>query len=474
MPKYSIVIPTRERELTLKSSIETVLAQTSGDFELIIQDNLSSPATRAVVDGFNDPRIRYFRSEKRLPMHENWEQALDHTTGDYILFIGDDDALMPDCLERAEPLLAKMDPDILSWTNHLYYWPDVPDVAHRNLLVADLRNGSIWRDGFADDPFGANLSYKYPDRPPGTLVFDGRAIAQAWYAWKGLRPYVPLYHNMVARRVVERVRNRCGRYFLDPTPDFASLAVNTYFSDKVLFYSRSLSMSGHSGRSNGGTHGSDEALETAWHRFLGEGGLEVADLLPEGVPSIKWGPALLYGCLEQVRRLAFRDDASIPHGIAEFIKYAAAAVEAEPETQRETCRRWVLDMAAQFGVAQSELIFTPATPFVRPIGSMNDPAGRLFYIHIDGNSCGLETIADAVRLANNFSLQTDCPIEAPSAPVQPPASRDERGPISCIADSAPLLAVAPTPAASSSNLRSRLLRGVLRRAASLLRSVQPK
>jgi hypothetical protein len=343
-------------------------------------------------------------------MHDNWEEALNRTTGDYILFIGDDDALMPDCLERAELLLRGTDPDILAWSGHLYYWPDCPDPAHRNLLIADIRSGNIWRDGYADDPFGANISGQHPDRPAGTLVFDGRKVAKAWYAWKGVRLYVPLYHNITSRRIVERVRGHCGRYFLDPTPDFASLAVNTYFSDRILFYSRALSISGHSGRSNGGSHGSAEALDKVWETFLGEAGIGVSDIVPDGIPPMKWSPVLLYGCLEQVRKRAFGNDQDFGDGTRDFIKYAAAAVNAEPEPQREACRQWVLDMAARFGMSQSDLCFVPAEPFLRPSGSMNDALGRLYYINIDGASANLRTIADAVRLATSLSLQKDFPI----------------------------------------------------------------
>lgn len=418
MPKYSICIPTRERDATLRSSIETVLAQTHDDFELIVQDNASSPATRAVVDSFNDPRIRYFRSEERLAMHDNWEQALSRTTGDYILFIGDDDAVMPDCLERADPLLRAMDTDILAWPSHLYYWPDCPDPDHRNLLIADVRNGRLWTDGYADDPFGSNISGRYPHRPPGTLVFDSRKIAKAWYSWKGVRLYVPLYHNFVHRRVIDRVRNQFGRYFLDPTPDFASLAVNTYFSKTILFYSRALSMSGHSGRSNGGSHGSSEALEKVWETLLGEAGISVADITPEGIPSIKWIPCLLYGCMEHVRRKAFPDDTQIPNNEKDFVHYAATSVESEPPETREICRQWVFDMATRCGLRHSEIAFPPAAPQVRQHSMMNDSEGRIYYIHIDGDSAKLRSVADAVRLAANFSPQNDFPIHAHST-IQP-------------------------------------------------------
>jgi glycosyltransferase involved in cell wall biosynthesis len=410
MPKYSICIPTRERDVTLRSAIETVLAQAHPDFELIIQDNVSSPATHDVVDSFDDPRIRYFRSERRLAMHVNWEEALRHASGDYILFIGDDDALMPDCLERADPLLRAMDPDILAWPGHLYYWPDCPDPAHRNLLTIDNRSGSIWTDGYADDPFGSNISARYPHRPAGTLVFDSRKIAQAWYAWKGVRLYVPLYHNFVHRRIVDRIRSQFGRYFLDPTPDFASLALNAYFSKTILFYSRALSMSGHSGRSNGGTHGNSEASKKSLATFFAEANVAIEDIFRADFPPLSWIPSILYACFENVRRQAFPDDYDLPRGMKEFIYYAAGEVANQHADQQEQCREWVKYLAARHGVPSSELSFPEPKPYVRPKGIQSDAHGRVYYTHIDGHSAGLRTISQAVRLASNFSPQSDFPI----------------------------------------------------------------
>jgi glycosyltransferase involved in cell wall biosynthesis len=413
MPTFSICIPTRERDVTLRSTIETVLAVRHPDFEIIVQDNFSSPATAEVVKSFDDPRLRYFRSERRLAMHDNWEAALEKATGNYVIFVGDDDAVMPDCFERAEPLLKSFDPDVLAWPGHVYYWPDCPDPVRRNLLIADIRNGPIWCEGFADDPFGANISYRFVDRPPGTIVFDGRSVAKGWYAWQGARPYAPIYHGIVCRRVIDRVRARCGRYFLDPTVDFASIAVNAYFSETILFYSRALSMSGYSGRSNGGALGNAETLENSLAVFLAEAGVTIDDIFPGNVSSVMWVPSLLFGCFENVRRKAFPDDNEIPRGMTEFIRHAAAEVGSQPAEHRTRCREWVIALADQHGVSKSELKFTESTPFVRPRGVQNDPAGRAFYINVDGDSAGLHTIADAVRLASSFTLQGDYLIVAP-------------------------------------------------------------
>jgi len=57
MPRFSIVIPTRQRADTLKFAIETALAQTHPDFEVVVQNNGNDPATNDVVASFASSRI---------------------------------------------------------------------------------------------------------------------------------------------------------------------------------------------------------------------------------------------------------------------------------------------------------------------------------------------------------------------------------------------------------------------------------
>jgi len=73
---YSFVVPTRERPDVLKGTIGSILNQTRSNFEVVVMDNASSPATKDVVDSFQSPHIRYFRSDERLAMTDNWELAL--------------------------------------------------------------------------------------------------------------------------------------------------------------------------------------------------------------------------------------------------------------------------------------------------------------------------------------------------------------------------------------------------------------
>ena len=68
-PIVSVIIPAYNREQTIGRAIQSVLNQTFQDFELIVVDDGSTDGTRAVVEGFGDPRIRYLHHEgSRNPM----------------------------------------------------------------------------------------------------------------------------------------------------------------------------------------------------------------------------------------------------------------------------------------------------------------------------------------------------------------------------------------------------------------------
>jgi glycosyltransferase involved in cell wall biosynthesis len=99
-PKVSVCIPTFLGDQTLGAAIESVLAQTFTDFELIVIDDGSPDNTRAVVQRFSDPRMVYLCNEKNLGPEGNWNRCLEAASGDYFKLLPHDDLLHPRCLER--------------------------------------------------------------------------------------------------------------------------------------------------------------------------------------------------------------------------------------------------------------------------------------------------------------------------------------------------------------------------------------
>jgi glycosyltransferase involved in cell wall biosynthesis len=122
-PVFSIIIPTRERAETLLFAMQSVLCQEGDDIELVVSDNLSGPATAQIALGFNDPRVVYVRTDRRLSMCDNWDFAFTHARGSYIAFLGDDDGLMPRAFQIMRQVLNHRTPDIVMGTSYHYVWP---------------------------------------------------------------------------------------------------------------------------------------------------------------------------------------------------------------------------------------------------------------------------------------------------------------------------------------------------------------
>lgn len=101
----SVCIPTYKGEATIGAAIQSVLAQSFADFELIVIDDGSPDNTRAVVESYSDPRLVYLRNERNLGPEGNWNRCLEVAQGRYFKLLPHDDLLHPRCLERQVAVL---------------------------------------------------------------------------------------------------------------------------------------------------------------------------------------------------------------------------------------------------------------------------------------------------------------------------------------------------------------------------------
>ena len=101
----SVCIPTYNYARYLPRAIESVLAQTYGDFELIVSDNASTDETQEVLATYSDPRMRTFRNERNLGLFGNFTRCLELASGDMVKFVCADDWLAPAYLARTVPLM---------------------------------------------------------------------------------------------------------------------------------------------------------------------------------------------------------------------------------------------------------------------------------------------------------------------------------------------------------------------------------
>lgn len=93
-PRVSIIIPTFNRPNYLRQAIESVLAQTYPDFEIVVVDDGSTDDTAAVVGSLADPRIVYIRQENTGRSAAR-NRGMQEARGEFIALLDDDDLYLP-------------------------------------------------------------------------------------------------------------------------------------------------------------------------------------------------------------------------------------------------------------------------------------------------------------------------------------------------------------------------------------------
>jgi glycosyltransferase involved in cell wall biosynthesis len=102
MPHISVMIPTFNHARFIGQTIESVLNQRFQDIDIVIIDDSSTDNTFEVVSPYcSDPRISYFRNERRLGLVKNWNRCLELAVGPIVLLLPSDDLIDPDYLELA-------------------------------------------------------------------------------------------------------------------------------------------------------------------------------------------------------------------------------------------------------------------------------------------------------------------------------------------------------------------------------------
>lgn len=100
-PRISVIVPTFNRKALISRSIESVLAQSMEEFELVVVDDASIDGTEHYVkERYADPRIRYERLQINGGVHAARNKGMEIARGTYVLFLDSDDELYPDTLER--------------------------------------------------------------------------------------------------------------------------------------------------------------------------------------------------------------------------------------------------------------------------------------------------------------------------------------------------------------------------------------
>ena len=124
-PRVSIGMPVFNSRKTIEMAIDSVLAQTHGEFELIVADNGSTDGTQQVVEAYAaaDSRVTYVRHPRNIGQNGNFAAVARMATGELFRWLGDDDWLEPSYLERLVNVF-DTDPSAVAVTSFQVYRED--------------------------------------------------------------------------------------------------------------------------------------------------------------------------------------------------------------------------------------------------------------------------------------------------------------------------------------------------------------
>jgi glycosyltransferase involved in cell wall biosynthesis len=235
--KFSILIPTRDRLELLRHTVESVRMQDYADWEIIVSDNASEQDVAGYVSCLAEPRVRYSRTASLLPVTDNWNRALERSSGDYLIMLGDDDALLPGCLRTGRAVIERFgQPDAIYTEALQYAYPGVVP-GHADPFVQTGFNEFL-RDALPE-PFLL---------PRSTAE---RVVHQATQF--RMRYGFNMQHFIFSRRLVEALRPR-GPFFQSPYPDYYAANAILLAARSVVANPRPLVLIGISPRSFGFYH----------------------------------------------------------------------------------------------------------------------------------------------------------------------------------------------------------------------------
>lgn len=125
MAEVSIIVPVYQVENYLRQCVDSILAQTFPDFELILVDDGSKDRSGQICDEYAkvDERVKVIHKENGgLSDARNW--GMEQATGTYFMFVDSDDSIAPTMLERLHQGILKENADIAACNFHYCFEDD--------------------------------------------------------------------------------------------------------------------------------------------------------------------------------------------------------------------------------------------------------------------------------------------------------------------------------------------------------------
>jgi glycosyltransferase involved in cell wall biosynthesis len=225
--KLSILIPTRNRAAYLQSCIESAL-RVNGEIEIIVSENHGTDNSWEICQKYNNSKITMIRPDKPLPMHENWNFLINRAQGEWIIFLGDDDAILSHACEYINNISEKYPTiEAIVSPRAYYFWPQNDSLKSR--YYAPFSNTEMLCNSKADLDLALNGQIDYIYLPQ---IYSGG-----------------FQRKSLVKRII-KANN--GKYFNSLQPDAYSALMALLFTARYLRVGVPLSVVGTSPASSNG------------------------------------------------------------------------------------------------------------------------------------------------------------------------------------------------------------------------------
>ena len=232
-PKFSVIIPQKDRAEYLVHTLRTCMIQDYPNFEIIVSDDCSVDNSVEVANSLAaiDCRIKVFAHKEHLGMRDNFEFALNQVKTGYVMALGGDDGLVPGAIWKMYTILKDTGRELLAWSPANFTYPVSNDTVHNIFLVHRKKNKSLQIIKSSDflNKIASSFNYQIDECP----MFYVKGIASI--------------------DLINRVKHRTndGCFYYCPTPDGFSGVVLAGEVEDYAYTNEPLSLFGSTIKSQG-------------------------------------------------------------------------------------------------------------------------------------------------------------------------------------------------------------------------------
>ena len=208
MAEVSIIVPVYQVEKYIRQCVDSILAQTFTDFELILVDDGSKDKSDQICDEYAviDQRVKVIHKENGGAA-DTRNIGLDHAVGNYIMFIDSDDYIDPTMLECLYKNILNEDADIAA-CNYCYFFENNREIDFSIQIESEVLSG--------------------------TEIFYSRKNERNYGFW------TVVWNKLYKKEIFGKVRFRCGKYYEDEffANDLYQIDIKVVTIPECLYYYR--------------------------------------------------------------------------------------------------------------------------------------------------------------------------------------------------------------------------------------------